>query len=100
MPLVQFQDPELQRVFQRNFECVQDDDVDQRQLCGVLAVYDWLRVVEGEQSPRVAIVIQTLLSPEFRPSLRRWYQRCGNNMNPAAIAFRARLSQLAEENFA
>ena len=96
---MQFQDPELQRVFQSNFERMHEEDVHQRELRGVLAAYDWFRLIEGEQSPRVAVVIQTLLSPELRPALRRWYQRFGDGMNPAAIAFREHLSQLAGERF-
>jgi hypothetical protein len=31
--------------------------------------------------------------------LRQWYQSCGDNMNPNALEFRARLSTLAGERF-
>jgi hypothetical protein len=52
----------------------------------------WFHLIEGDQSPRVAVIIQMLLSPELRPSLRLWYQDCGDRMNPAAVALREHLS--------
>ena len=96
---MQFQDPEVQRVFQRNAECVQNEDATPRELCGVLAAYDWFRLTDGEQSPRVNSIIEALLSPELRPALRRWYRRWGNGMNENALRFRDRLSKLAGEKF-
>ena len=95
-----FRDSELQRVYQFNFDCLQDPDEQQRQICGLLAVYDWFRLIEGQESPRVQEARELLLSAEMRPALRKWYRRCGADMNDAAIELREKLSALAGENFA
>jgi hypothetical protein len=54
-------------------------------------------MLEGAHSPRVHETIDRLLSAEMRPELRRWYQRSGAAMDPAAITFRDHLSRLAGE---
>ena len=72
---------------------------EQRPICGLLDAYQWFGLVEGEQSPRAVEALRLLLSPELRPALRQWYQRCGENMSPSALEFRARLSTLAGERF-
>lgn len=57
------------------------------------------RLTEGDNSPPASEAIEHLLSPELRPAVRKWYQRFGADMNPAAIEFRDRLSELAGERF-
>src|SRR6266571_243335 len=97
---MKFNDTEVERVYELNFRAVQDSDgEDQRQICGLFAAFDWFRLIEGEQSPRVREARDLLLSPEMRPALRRWYRRFGNDMNPAAMQLREQFSELAGERF-
>ncbi|HSU57614.1 MAG TPA: hypothetical protein VLT36_26465 [Candidatus Dormibacteraeota bacterium] len=98
--VVNFKDKELERVYELNFRAVKDSEgEDQRQICGLLAAFDWFRLIEGDQSPRVQEARDILLSAEMRPALRRWYRRFGNNMNPAAMELREQFTQLAGERF-
>jgi hypothetical protein len=100
LQIVKFNDTELERIYQLNFRAAQDsEDEDQRQICSLFAALDWFRRSEGEQSVRLREVGQILLSPEMRPALRRWYKRCGDGMNPVAMALREQLSALAGERF-
>jgi hypothetical protein len=95
-----FRDPKLEDVYRRNFDAAKSVvDVSQRQIIGLLAAYDLLRRMEGEQSSKVTEARELLLSSEMRPALREWYRRFGNEMNPAAIKLREYLSQLAGEKF-
>ncbi len=59
--------------------------------------YDWYAQVDGADSTQAHEALELLLSEELRPALRGWYQRWGNDMNPAALEFRQRLSGLAGE---
>ena len=68
-------------------------------VCGLLDAFQWFILTEGEDSPRVREALEHLLSSEMRPALRRWYQRFGEGINPAAIQFRERLATLAGERF-
>jgi hypothetical protein len=99
---MEFQDAELQQIYKRNVESVRKhvaaSDDDERELLALFGAYDWFRFADKEEkSPRSAAIIQALLAPELRSALRRWYQRAGENMNPAAIAFRDFLSGAAGE---
>ena len=97
---MKFNDTELERVYELNFWALQDSEgEDQRQICGLLAAFDWFRLIEGEQSPRVQEARDLLLSSEMRPALRRWYRRFGDDMNPAAMQLREQFSDLAGERF-
>jgi hypothetical protein len=98
--VVKFKDTELERVYELNFRAVQNSEgEDQRQICGLLAAFDWFRLIEGEQSRRVQEARDILLSPEMRPALRHWYRRFGDQMNPAAMQLRQQFSDLAGEKF-
>jgi hypothetical protein len=92
-----FTDPELQQCYDRNFAEVAGFSDELRQVCALLAVHDFFKMIEGPHSARVHETLDHLLLPELRPGLRDWYRRCGAEMNRAAIAFREQLSQLAEE---
>ena len=70
-----------------------------RPVCGLLDGYDWFSRVGGDDSAQAREALVLLLSAELRPALRQWYQRFGSEMNPAAIEFRQRLSDLAGERF-
>lgn len=96
---MQFEDPELQSVYERNFRCLQYEDSGLREVQSILGAYDWFHLIDRHGSPRVAAIMDALLSPDLRPALRRWYARCGESMNPAAVEFRERLSNLAGEKF-
>lgn len=54
--------------------------------------------LHGEETLAVRECVNILVSVELRPAVRQWYQDCdAHGMNPAAAAFRARLSQIAGE---
>ena len=93
-----FRDPELQRVVKRNeWICAPDDDL--QLVAGLFAAIDWFRVLEGEHSPRFLEAIEILLLIEMRPSVRKWYLRNSEGLNPVARSFREKLSSLAGEQF-
>ena len=94
-----FRDAKLQEHCERAAAVVPDCPTGQRPVLGLLDAWDWFRLIEGEDSPRVAEAVELLLSPELRPALRQWYQRWGSNMNEGAIELRDRLSVLAGEKF-
>ena len=94
-----YADTKLQQHVERAAALMTSLPEEQRPICGLLDAHRWFGLVEGEQSPRAVESLRLLLSPELRPALRQWYQRCGENMNPNALEFRARLSTLAGERF-
>jgi len=65
----------------------------------LFAALDWFRITEGERSSKVQEAVEILLSPEMRTGLRNWYQENGDDLNPAAMNFREKLSSLAGEKF-
>jgi hypothetical protein len=94
-----FRDPQLQKRFERGVSLVQGCPADQIPVCALFEARQFFQLAEGDESPRANEAIEHLLAPELRPALRSWYQRFGENMNPAAIEFRERLSQIAGEKF-
>ena len=95
-----FRDSTLEHHYLRNFDAAKSIvDESQRQICGLLAAYDLLRRMEGEQSPSATEARELLLSGEMRPALREWYRRAGDKMNPEAMRIREYFSQLAGERF-
>jgi hypothetical protein len=94
-----FRDAKLQQHCERAAAIVSGCPAEQRPVLGLLDAWYWFHLTEGEQSPRVAEAVEHLLSPELRPALRQWYQRCGPDMNENAISVRDRLSKLAGERF-
>src|SRR5437870_12655932 len=94
-----FRDPKLQQHCERAAAVVQGCPSEQLPVLGLLDAWYWFQLVEGADSPRAAEAIEHLLSLELRPALRQWYQRWGEDMNPNALAFRDRLSELAGETF-
>jgi len=97
---VKITDEQLRQHFDRVLLVMKDSyPAEERPVVALLDAWQWFRLTEGADSPRVAECIGHLLAPELRPALRRWYQRFGSDMNPAAIEFRDRLSELAGERF-
>ena len=94
-----FRDQKLQQHCERAAAVVTGCPTEQLPVLGLLDAWYWFRAVEGEDSPRVGEAMEHLLSAELRPALRQWYQQCGDDMNPNALAFRDRLSELAGERF-
>ena len=92
-----FRDRQLQQCYDRNFVEVVGFSGELREVCAVLAVHDFFQMLEGPHSERVHETMELLTSAQFRPALREWYMRCGNDMNAAAIAFRDQLIQLTGE---
>jgi hypothetical protein len=94
-----FRDPQLKQHVERAASAMTDCPVKQLPVLGLLDAWHWFRLTGGEDSPQAAEAIEHLLSPELRPALREWYQRCGAGMNENAISIRDRLSKLAGEKF-
>lgn len=94
-----FRDPKLQQHCERAAAVVKGCPSEQLPVLGLLDAWYWFRTIEGEDSSRVGEAMEHLLSAELRPTLRQWYQRYGDGMNPNAKAFRDRLSELAGEKF-
>jgi hypothetical protein len=92
-------DPKLRTHVERVVGPMKSLPEDLRPICGLLDGCYFFALVEGAESPQAREALQLLLSTELRSALRRWYQSCGNDMNPGAIAFRERLSSLAGERF-
>ena len=70
-----------------------------RPVCGLMDACDYFTRIEGEHSTRSKEALKLILSEDIRPALRLWYQMSGDNMNPAAVQFRERLSVLTGETF-
>jgi len=92
-------DPELKAHVTRAVELMTSLPEDLRPVCGLLDSCYYFGLVKGAESSQAREALDLLLSTELRPALRQWYQRCGSNMNPAAVEFRERLSDLAGERF-
>lgn len=97
--IVTFTDPQLQQCYQDNWTEAATLPDDLRRVGALIATHDWFQMVEGAHSPRVHETVEHLLLPDFRPGLRRWYQRPDAVMDRVAFVFRAQLSQLAGERF-
>jgi hypothetical protein len=94
---VNFSDSQLQECYERNLAEVPNLCAEQRQVSALIAAHDLFEMLEGSHSSRVHETIEHLLLPGLRPGLRRWYQGSGVERDPAAVALRDHLSQLAGE---
>jgi uncharacterized Fe-S cluster-containing protein len=92
-------DPQLKTHVERVVALATGLPEDTRPVCGLLDAYDFYRRAAGADSPQAREALQLLLSEELRPGLWHRYRRCGNDMSPAAVEFRERLSSLAGERF-
>ncbi len=92
-------DPKLKLHVERIVGLMTSLPEDLRPICGLLDGCQFFGRVEGAESPQAREALELLLSTDLRPALRRWYQRCGSNMNQAALEFRDRLGDLAGERF-
>jgi hypothetical protein len=95
--VVNFTDPQLQKCYESNFAEADGFSNDLRQVCALIGAHDLFQMLEGPHSSRVHETKEHLLLPELRAELRRWYQRSGADKDPAAVALRDQLSQLAGE---
>jgi hypothetical protein len=94
---MKFTDAQLQTCYERNLAASAELVEEVREVCALIAVHDVFLMMEGPHSSRVHETIERLLMPGLRSVLHRWYQRAGADLDPAAIAFRDHLSQLAGE---
>jgi hypothetical protein len=98
-----FRDPEVQEHYKRAvalaFEWPPESFQELLPVDGLMDSWYWFIMKEGEHSPKVAEVVEHLLSPELRPALRQWYKRWASCMDKDAISLRDRLSGLAGEKF-
>ena len=95
---MKFTDPELKKHYERVIPLMTSLSENLRAVCALMDACGLFRR-HGELSPSYREAIEHLLSPELRPALRDWYRQSGENMNPAAIQFRDRLSEMAGERF-
>jgi hypothetical protein len=90
-------DAQLQKCYDQNFAQAKDTSEPQRRIHALIGVYDWFQMLEGQHSSRVHEVIDHLLLPELRVSLREWYQRPGAEKDSATVEFRTQLNRLTGE---
>jgi hypothetical protein len=94
---MKFTDAQLQACYERNFAASAELAEEVREVRALIDAHDMFLMMEGPHSSRVHETIERLLTPGLRSVLHRWYQRAGADLDPAAIAFRDHLSQLAGE---
>jgi hypothetical protein len=94
-----FRDPELQEHYKRAVALAFECHPELRPVHGLMDSWYWFIMKEGEHSPKIAEVVEHLLSPELRPALRQWYNRGAPYLDKDAISFRDRLSGLTGEKF-
>ena len=92
-----FKDAQLQRCYDSNLLEPGDFASDCNSVRALIVTHDLFLMLEGAHSSRVHEVLASLLLPELRPELRRWYQRNGAQTDAAAVELRDQLSQLAGE---
>jgi hypothetical protein len=92
-------DPKLKTHVDRVVSLLSSLPEELRPVAGLLDACYFYDLVEGPESTQAREALRLLLSPRLRPALRQWYQMQGNDMNPAALDFRQRLSVLARETF-
>jgi len=92
-----FKDAQLQRCYDSNFLELDDSSGAPNPIRALIVAHDLFFLLEGAHSSRVHEAIASLLLPELRADLRRWYQRAGAQTDAAAVELREQLSQLAGE---
>jgi hypothetical protein len=92
-------DPQLRTHVERVVALLTGLPDNTRPICGLMDAYQFYSRTVGEDTRQAREALQLLLSEELRPALREWYRMCGNEINPAALEFRERLSALANERF-
>ena len=93
---MKFTDIQLQQCYERNFVQITGLSNGLRQICALISVYDFFKMLEGAHSERVHETIELITSPQLRPALRQWYER-GELLTVAEISLRDQLSQLTGE---
>lgn len=96
-PTVNFKDAQLQRCYDSNLLESGDSSEDRNPVRALIVAHDLFFLLEGAHSSRVHEAMASLLRPELRAELRKWYQREGAQTDAAAIELRNQLSQLAGE---
>jgi hypothetical protein len=94
---MKFKDAQLQKSYDGYLRESTDASEDLRRMRALMAAHDLFRMLEGPHCPRVHEIIDLLLSPQIRASLRRWYQRSDAETDSAAVGFRDELSRLVGE---
>lgn len=96
-----FKHPDLQQFYENAMVLKLGGMTDEkRPVFALIATYEAFRLIDGDQTAKIQEIISHLLSPEWRPALRRWYRTHfpGNNKT-AFYEIRDRLSILAGERF-
>jgi len=94
---MQFDDPQLQRHYERVVSLITTLPEDLRSASGLMDAFHWFNVSEGERSQRARETFQRLTSRELRPALRKWYRHGQGEMNPAASEFHRLLERTIGE---
>ena len=95
---VNFSDSQLQKSYDLNLAALTGSSKEVRQVCALIAVHDFFQTIEGPHSARVHEIMDRLLAPGMRASLRDWYRRGGSHLSASATAFRDQLNLLAGES--
>jgi len=93
---MKFTNIQLQQCYERNFVQISGLSDALRQICALISVYDFFKMLEGPDSSRVHEAIEFLTSANLRPALRQWYER-GAILTVAEMSLRDQLSQLTGE---
>jgi hypothetical protein len=94
---MKFKDAQLQKSYDGYLGESTDASEDLRQMRALMAAHDLFRMLEGPHCARVHEIIDHLLSPQTRASLRQWYQRSDAETDSATVGFRDELSRLVGE---
>ena len=81
--------PKLKHHVERVCELTSGLPMELGPICGLMDAYQFYARIDGPDSVQAGEALELLLSDELRPALRQWYRTCGENMNPAALEFRA-----------
>jgi len=92
-----FTDPQLEHCYKANFVEAAGLSIEERQVSALMSVHGQSYTLRGPDSPGVHESIWHLLLPRLRSELRRWYRHSGADRQPATVALRSQLSQMAEE---
>ena len=88
----------LQEHYDRVFTLSSGIPVEMRPVVALMDAYGFFRQTDGEQAPRVREALYHLTEPDLRPALRQWFRIiCANEMNPTAMKFRQKLSEIIGE---
>jgi hypothetical protein len=91
-----FEDSKLKQHYERVASLMTTLPRNMRPICALLDAWQWFKLTEGKDSPRVHETVRLLARPELRSSLKTWYLR-QTTTNVAIDEYRHALEQIIEE---